>query len=325
MALSISVAMCTFNGERYLRAQLQSIAAQDRPADEVVICDDCSSDGCAKIAQEFSRRVAFPVRVVINEENLGTIKNFEKAISLTTGEIVVLADQDDVWYPHKLQRIEKVFLSSNATVAAFSDADLIDDESKLLNVGLWDSFLFDRGEQRRFAHGYALNILAKHNVVTGAALAFRRRFFEVMAPFQNFHDSWMAFLLACCGQFEPISERLMQYRRHAAQQTGPGVLTLQERLAQIKSNDANFYLEEIARFRRLYEKLDKHKASFKYADLAQREIKRKISHLERRVGLPDVSVVRIPKVLREALTGDYRRYSGGWKSIAKDIVQRPQR
>src|ERR1022692_2995726 len=106
-ALSISVAMCTFDGGRFLSAQLESIAAQTRPPDELVVCDDGSSDASGNIIKDFARRAAFPTRLVVNDKHLGSTKNFEQAISLCQGTIVALADQDDVWYPHKLQRIEK--------------------------------------------------------------------------------------------------------------------------------------------------------------------------------------------------------------------------
>ncbi len=325
MGLSISVAMCTFNGGRFLGAQLDSIAAQDRVPDELVVCDDGSSDGCEEIVRQFSRRVAFPIRLVINEKNLGTIANFEKAISLCQGEIVALADQDDVWYRHKLARIEKSFLRSEATVAVFSDADLIDADSRLLRVRLWDSYQFTPGQQKRFANGHALAILTRNHIVTGATMAFRKKFFDVFAPFQDFHDRWLAFLLAANGPFEPISEPLMQYRRHQGQQFGPGALTLRERVAQITSMDASVYLGEIERFHKLLEWLEKHKEDFRYAELAQKEIKRKILHLECRVRLPRQSVARIPEILREVFNGDYWRYSAGWKSVAKDLVFRPHR
>ncbi|MGA8200434.1 MAG: glycosyltransferase, partial [Candidatus Sulfotelmatobacter sp.] len=131
---TISVAMCTYNGERFLQAQLESIAAQDRPPDELVICDDRSSDACPEIIKEFARRAPFPVQLVVNPENLGSTRNFEKAISLCRSEIVALADQDDIWYRHKLERIEKAFLRSSTIVAAFSDADLIDNDSRLLGL-----------------------------------------------------------------------------------------------------------------------------------------------------------------------------------------------
>jgi glycosyltransferase involved in cell wall biosynthesis len=317
--------MCTFNGERFLGSQLESIAAQDRPPDELVICDDGSTDGTEEIVREFSRRVPFSTRFVTNEKNLGTTKNFEKAISLCLGAIVVLADQDDVWYRHKLSRMEKVFFESPAVVAVFSDADLIDADSKTLRVSLWDSYLFDGSERTMFGNGHAIHVLTKHHIVTGATLAFRKKLFDILAPFDDFHDRWLGFLLAACGQFELILEPLMQYRRHQGQQIGPGSLTFGEQIAQIRKTDANFYLREIERFHKLHERLEKQKSRFKYAEPAQKQIEGKISHLERRVQLPEASVARFPKVIRDIIRGDYWRYSAGWKSVAKDLAQRPQR
>jgi glycosyltransferase involved in cell wall biosynthesis len=323
LGLTISVAMCTFNGERFLGAQLESIAAQNRPPDELVVCDDGSSDRTQEIVREFSARVSFPVRLEVNEQNLGTTKNFEKAISFCQGAIVALADQDDVWYRHKLARVEEVLMSSPETVAAFSDADLIDANSKLIGAGLWDSFLFGTRERVRFANGEAVLILTKHHIVTGATLAFRRGFISVLVPFQDFHDRWLGFLLAACGKFATIDEPLMQYRRHEAQQFGPGSLTWREQLAQIKRTDGSFYLSEIERFQNLHQRLEERRLSFVHAERAQKEIVQKVAHLERRIRLPRSSLARIPEVFREMLNGDYWRYSAGWKSIAKDLVQSP--
>jgi glycosyltransferase involved in cell wall biosynthesis len=320
----ISVAMCTFNGERFLRAQLESIARQERLPDELVVCDDGSSDGCGEIVREFACRVAFPTRLLVNDKTLGSTKNFERAISQCQGTIVALADQDDVWYRHKLDRIEKAFLRSSTIVAAFSDADLIDDDSRLLNARLWNSFSFGVREQRRFANGHALNILVKHPVVTGATMAFRKEFFDLVAPIpaDHVHDSWISFLLAALGRFGIISEPLMQYRRHGRQQMGPGPLTLREQTARASSVGARAYVEEIARFRQLYERLEKRRANLPYAEWAQKEIERKIAHLEHRARLPRTRIARIPKVCQEAFNGGYWLYSAGWKSVAKDLVIR---
>lgn len=94
-ATTISTAMCTYNGEKYLREQLESIARQTLLPNELVVCDDCSSDETVEIIQDFSRNAPFSVRLMINENNLGFAKNFEKAITLCSGEIIVLSDQDD--------------------------------------------------------------------------------------------------------------------------------------------------------------------------------------------------------------------------------------
>jgi glycosyltransferase involved in cell wall biosynthesis len=314
--------MCTFNGSRFLPAQLQSIASQARLPDELVICDDASFDGSDSIVADFARGTTFPVRVIRNSNNIGSTKNFEKAISLCQGSIVVLADQDDVWYRHKLDRIEKVLLTSPAAVAVFSDADLIDGDSRPLDGRLWTSFSFGTREQKRFANGDELKILVKHPVVTGATLAFRKKFLDLLLPIptHQVHDTWIAFLLATCGQVVPIAEPLMQYRRHRTQQIGPGRITLRQRVAQARNTGPRFYLEEIQRFHQLYERLKSRRASFPRAEQSLFEIKRKISHREHRARLPRTSAVRIPVVIREILNGGYWRYSEGWESVAKDML-----
>ena len=87
--------MGTYNGGPYLREQLDSIAAQTHLPDELVVCDDDSTDRTVAILEDFAATAPFPVRVYVNPKNLGTAKNFERAIGLATGEVIALADQDD--------------------------------------------------------------------------------------------------------------------------------------------------------------------------------------------------------------------------------------
>jgi glycosyltransferase involved in cell wall biosynthesis len=322
LGLTISVAMCTFNGSRFLPQQLQSIAAQNRPPDELVVCDDGSSDSSDDITNEFARHVSFRVRCLKNPANLGSTKSFSRAISSCAGVVIALADQDDVWYPHKLQRMENAFLEPSSPVAVFSDADLIDGESKPLPARLWESFAFAPREQKRFAKGEALNILVKHPVVTGATMAFRKEFSDLVLPIpaNHIHDSWISFLLGACGPFLPIAEPLMQYRRHQSQQVGPGTMSLIERLGRARATGPRFYLDEIERFHQISERLVRRRAKFPYAERALREINQKMLHREHRAFLPHAGVARIPRVIREMLNGGYWRYSEGWESIAKDLA-----
>jgi hypothetical protein len=316
--------MCTYNGERFLRAQLESIASQDRLPDELVICDDGSSDESVEIARKFAASAPFFTRIEVNSKNLASTKNFERAITLCQNPIVVLADQDDVWYGHKLTRIERAFLQPNQPVAVFSDADLIDEKSQMLETGLWESFLFDVREQRQFLGGQALDVLVRRPVVTGATMAFRKEFLDFICPIpaEAVHDCWMSFLLAACGPLEPIPEPLMQYRRYSGQQIGPGPGPLApiERIKRARSTGVSFYLQEIARFRQIQNRLEENRRNFPSAKLAHKEVKAKIAHLEYRVQLPRSRVARIPNVLREAFKGGYQRYSAGWKSVAKDLI-----
>src|SRR5438128_2977881 len=102
MADKISIAMCTYNGEQFLRDQLASIAVQTRPPDELVVCDDHSADATCEIVARFAASSPFPVRLHVNEQNLGSTKNFEHAIRLCEGDIIALSAQYDDWLPEKL-------------------------------------------------------------------------------------------------------------------------------------------------------------------------------------------------------------------------------
>jgi glycosyltransferase involved in cell wall biosynthesis len=316
--------MCAFNGARFLDAQLHSFAAQTRLPDELIVCDDASSDDSCKIVRDFARQAEFPVRLVVNDRNLGTTRNFEQGVRFCRGPIIALADQDDVWYPHKLERIENIFESSPSVLAVFSDADLIDECSKPLRHKLWNALAFTRGEQRQFARGKELDVLIRHPVVTGATMAFRKEFFELATPLppDESHDRWLAFLLAARGRMELIPQPLMQYRRHGGQQIGPGPLTTQDKLAIAQARTGDFYCEEIHRFRELHSRFQERQRDFGNVEHIQDQIERKISHLKHRAGLTPTKLARIPKVLHHAFNGNYWRYSGGLRSIAKDLLIR---
>jgi glycosyltransferase involved in cell wall biosynthesis len=322
--LLISVAMCTFNGEPFLKTQLDTIAAQNRCPDELVVCDDGSSDRTIEILHHFARQVSFPVRIESNPVNLGSTRNFEKCISLCQGKIVALADQDDVWYPHKLQALEAALEWSSEVVAAFSDADVIDDDSRSLGLRLWASFGLHRANQEKFANGQCIEVLCNHPVVTGATLAFRREYFDAMRPIppRQFHDAWISFLLATCGRFVLIPEPLMQYRCHTGQQVGIGAssLRLSQQIPLAMKTGKERRMEEIDRFKELYSALDEHADTFPKARAAMTQIEGKLAHLGRRSRLPGPRIARVFDVLHETVTGAYWHYSSGWKSIAKDLI-----
>ena len=321
MKSGFSIAMCTYNGSSFLPEQLESIAAQTRLPDELVICDDRSSDGTAALIEEFAARTPFPVRLVVNGSTLGSTKNFENAISRTQHEVIVLADQDDVWYPDKLERMEQVFARSKDVVAAFSDADIIDDRSKSLGKLLWASFSFSANEQQTFSDGHALDVLVKHWVVTGATMAFRREWLGVLLPMpaSDVHDRWISFLLAACGPITPISEPLMQYRRHHGQQIGAGASTFQARLARAGITGESRYQSDIDRFLDLKARLEFFRSVIPDAERGIREVENKIAHLQHRIGVRRMRLNRIPNVVREVCNRGYWRYAAGWESVAKDL------
>src|SRR5262245_40539658 len=182
MADSISVGMCTYNGARYLSAQLESIAAQSVLPDELVICDDGSVDDTVEIIKEFAASAPFSVRLQINSVNLGSTKNFEKAILLCKGDLIALADQDDVWLARKLETLAAEFQSDPKVGLVFSDAEVVDDDLRPLNQRLWKSIGFDETARRKLKTDQRMEVLLPGWTVTGATMAFRSRYRALVVP-----------------------------------------------------------------------------------------------------------------------------------------------
>lgn len=326
VSFSISVAMCTFNGKLFLPSQLESIVSQDRPPNELVVCDDGSSDGSDEIVRQFSRVAPFPTRLVINDQNLGSSRNFEKAISLSRGEVIVLADQDDIWLRHKLRTIEEQFSACPDLAAVFSDAALISDKLEVLPFSLWQSHSFGQAEQRAFAAGGAFDLLLKRPVVTGATLAFRRKYRDLILPIPvgHTHDYWISLLLVACGKVRPVAELLIQYRRHRAQQLGPGrKKSIREKLTQARTRDRTVYRAETELLSQWKQRLVDCASRFPVSSDAILKLDEKIGHGQFRATLPHSFLDRWPAIFREATNRNYWHYSGGWKSIGKDLFLLP--
>ena len=223
----ISVALCIYNGERFLAEQLSSIQAQTLPVDEVVICDDCSTDNSIKIIEEFAQNNALKIHINLNVSQLGSTKNFEKCLKLCEGDIIFLCDQDDYWHPEKVAK-QVDFLGKNPNIeAVFSDGGIIDGASQRQTGSMWESVMFDEKAQQNWKSGKAYQILYRGYVVTGATLAIRSRVLGQLMPFPDgiktmIHDSWIALLLSLNNQIGFVEEKLIHYRIHASQQVGFG-------------------------------------------------------------------------------------------------------
>lgn len=220
--MTLSVALCTYNGAAYLPAQLESLAAQTRRPDELVVCDDRSTDATREILQRFAAAAPFPVRIYANAANLGVTRNFERSVFQCTGELIALCDQDDVWREDKLAVMEAVFRDHPKTVLAASDAALIDDDGRPTGGRLWEAVRVDRKVRKLFAVGRALQVLMGGSCLTGATVVFRSGLAELARPFSPawVHDEWLAFIAAATGEVRLVPELLTSYRIHRGQQLG---------------------------------------------------------------------------------------------------------
>jgi glycosyltransferase involved in cell wall biosynthesis len=209
-SITTSIALCTYNGEKYLKEQLKSIINQTVQPDEIIICDDCSKDNSVKIANEILTEWNGAWKVCVNENNLGYKKNFQKAISLCHGDIIFLSDQDDVWNLHKLELMLPAF-ENHEVVLAFHDAELVDEKLNLLYPSFWETMNFTSNQIK--ANDYRL--IFSHNIMQGAACCFRKGLFKLATPFpeEAVHDEWLLLMGLANGKVIPVSQKLLLYRQ----------------------------------------------------------------------------------------------------------------
>ena len=313
-----SIALATCNGGCYLPDLLGSILAQSCPPAELVVSDDASEDGTVSLLKDFSASAPFPVRILHNGLKLGVKDNFSRAIGACERSCIALADQDDVWRPDKLEKLSQA-MAATATLAAFSDAEVVDAALAPLGYTMWQRVRFTPREQARVAQGKGFAVLLKHRVVTGATLAFKVSLRSTALPIPDGwpHDAWLALVAAAQGGLAPVAEPLISYRQHDGNVVG----ALRKPLAQ-EAGDAMaldrvaWYRDELAQWRALAARLETSSADVRAA-LAE-----KIGHLEARAGLPAARWRRLPGVLCEVATGRYARYARNWGSIALDLLVR---
>lgn len=221
----LSVALCTYNGIAYLQEQLDSIMQQSFMVDEVIICDDGSTDGTIAFIQKYKEVQPVKIQLFINEENLRVTKNFEKAISLCTGDIIFFADQDDIWEYDKVKKITEYFDVNKQKDVVFTNAFLLDNNIKV-NDTAWDKRNFRDTEKQLVKDPVQMLrfLLLKWNVATGATMALRRKAIHRYIPFGSFphylHDHQLVLMAAVENKLGFIDECLITYRMHADQQIG---------------------------------------------------------------------------------------------------------
>ena len=230
--MMLSVALCTYNGAQFIRAQIESILRQTLPVDEIVVCDDGSTDNTLQIIESFCQETPTKIRIYRNETNLGVCANFQKAVNLCNGDIIFLSDQDDVWYPNKVEVIFRWFEENPDKCVVFSNADLIDMNGEpIAGKTCFDSVGFTETTQKHFAEGFQLEIFSKINRATGATMAIKsdhHRYNTLLNIYNNsdiqnsrlLHDSFYANLAASEGKLGFIPSSLMQYRIHNSQSMG---------------------------------------------------------------------------------------------------------
>ncbi len=207
----VSVAMCTYNGEKYIKEQLDSILGQSYGNLEIIITDDGSRDATVSIIQRY-REKDDRIKLYENEQNLGFVKNFEKAIGLCGGEYIALADQDDIWKKDKI----KTFVNGiGENVLIYSDAILIDGASNPIGKELIRP-------TNNLVKGACNKAFLLANCMSGNTLMFKKELVAHILPIPqtiSFHDIWIAFVASTYATITFTEEAQTYYRRYDEQVT----------------------------------------------------------------------------------------------------------
>ena len=205
---SVSIAMATYNGAKYLRDQLESLYSQTIVPDEVIVCDDCSSDGTCEILEEYRQKKG--LKYFINEINLGVNKNFEKAIRLCSNPYVAICDQDDVWFAKKIEvLLNKMLEFENGMPCVVSSK----------SVPFVNSEINQSCKTEKDSVGVEATLLRTGNV-QGCTLMLNRKMIDLLKSFPKsykdvmMYDCYISFVAASCGVKYNIGQALMAYRHH---------------------------------------------------------------------------------------------------------------
>ncbi len=235
----VSIALCTYNGGKHLREQLDSLVSQSYPNLEIIIVDDCSSDDTPRILNDYEERFA-SISIFYNEHNLGYVKNFEHAITLCKGEYIALCDQDDIWSTDKIE-IQINGIGDHAL--SYHSSLLIDEDGNTLGRDITSIFNLYEGKS---PHPFLF-----FNCVSGHSLVFHRRLLDDILPFHEkyFHDWWIALIATERGGIKLADGNLVKYRQHANSSTD--ILRVRNKEPRIEKF---FTIEKLAWIRKFAQK-----------------------------------------------------------------------
>lgn len=326
-ALTVSVLLPTWNGARFIGAQLDSLLAQTRPPDEILISDDGSTDETLAICRARAREARqSAVRVVAQPQRLGCTQNFAWCLEHAQGGILFFADQDDVWFPEKIAAMLDLFAGAPALGLAYSDASITDEA--LQPTG---ETVFQRRRRYHLQRGRSAREMMKGVMINGCSMALRATLTPHLLPipFPWGYDEWCAVIAAALREVRVIRQPLMYYRRHA-QATSAEPLTRgwQDLLQEAAAS------KPVSRYQRERELWDLVRARLVLLEQApgsadagarlgeyRQSAEERISSVTRRGELKGMhGWQRTAQACQWLATGYYHRYFWGFSSFCKDLL-----
>jgi glycosyltransferase involved in cell wall biosynthesis len=328
----ISVALSTYNGERFLPAQLDSLTAQSRLPDELVVRDDGSTDASREVVEAFAARSPFPVRILPGDRNLGFAEGFLEVASHCTGDLVAFCDQDDVWLPGKLERCAEAFAAGPDVVLAIHSSRIVDERLQDTGAMFPDvrtSHVTPALSGSRWQRVRGMSMVCSARLL---AIPWRVRPGSHRTEGMVNHDEWIHMLSRVVGSTAWIAEPLALYRQHGANAIGAPAARLGERVRELRRAGGRYYRRRAEQARECVEILDRLSRELDDPFLRERmtagarSYRRFAELLDRRVVLYDARVRRPARVraLASLVAADaYRSHDGdglGRRALVKDAA-----
>ncbi len=320
----VSIAMATYNGERFIEEQLASLAAQTRLPDELVVSDDGSQDGTLERVRIFAAQAPFPVRILCNHPGRGVLDNFDRVIAACHGDIVFPCDQDDVWLPQKLSEMAGALARHPSAGMVISNSELVDERLRPTGRNLYTRRL--HGTEHLYARGReAVRLVLGSGLVFGHTMAFRTLPLLMrpasLVTSQSAYDVIRVLLAASFFDLVVIPHALTRYRRHESQVTpsrdvSPGPL---ERIRQLVAG-YEWQAATNARFARNLLQISTQLETLGVEHDVIRFLRGKIRMATIQEAMPPSRLRRVLPVAGNLVSGRYHLYANGISTALRHLL-----
>lgn len=320
MNQKISIALAACKGEKWIGEQLESLLAQTLAPDEIVITDDSKTADTFLAVEPYMKQYPGVIRYERNAIPLGVSKNFERAIGLTTGDIIFLCDQDDIWLPEKVEKLAGKI--DDQHLGAFCNSQVVDAEGKLLPLTHWDIRDFSAEEIRLIVEGSRadrVRLFLKRILPAGHNMAFSAKLKNELLPFPDIpecHDSWIGYVVLLNSDWAAVNEKLTLYRQHGNNVSQFGREGQFKRAIRSIRNNSFSWTEAL--FGELETQFQNRLEPELFALLHDRRL-----HAKARKAMNYANFwERLPLVYGEWSSGRYHRYGRGNKNVFQDLFLR---
>lgn len=256
MKKQIDILLATYNGEKYLKQQIDSILRQSYQNIRLVISDDCSTDATRDILKDYEEKDE-RIKVYYQSENLGCTKNFEFLLKQVKNEVYMLSDQDDVWLPEKIEKTYECMEKESADLV-FGDLEVVDANLETIEPS-FNHFMKLSRKIKKYLHTNRFNYL--YNCVTGCTIMSKKEWVEKILPLPTkskyvIHDYWIALIISLQGKVAYMPEKFIKYRQHGNNEVGTEKIShkftkmdqVRELLIEVKLGVFGTYIEEQEKF-----------------------------------------------------------------------------